>query len=433
MEPPTHNSLLPDWSRAVFIQRDFDSHLLQQLTPEILRLRSEPKPITIGLDSFGGEIRLLEGVVSLLTTKDKDGNPGQYTCVVTHNAFSAAALLLTWADYSIAYPHAKILFHDTRFSKLTNVTPSRALETARDLQTENDRLALTIAKRVTKRLVWVYIDKSLNFETVRSRYAEIVDQVGPSLEAVCPRHAEREIDVLGFALTLLDGVEGEPARQIVTRALKRLTEWTSIEHIEREITNYETAVGKHPRIVDAINSILRAIKSPASANETNREAREINPRLQDELKLLLEIVLKRVLANPTWTLSGDSFSELERDFELIRGLRTERQAKEILRMMLESKYTFLGSKVADNLSITTEITERKKILEPFFPQARLFWHFCVLLCRTMFEGENLISARDAQWLGVVDEVLGGGPIESRREFLEKNAENSSSPKPAPTR
>jgi hypothetical protein len=48
--------------------------------------------------------------------------------------------------------------------------------------------------------------------------------------------------------------------------------------------------------------------------------------------------------------------------------------------------------------------------------ARLLWLFCVQLCRELFSEEHRLSPYDAQVLGLLDEVCGGGPVQSRREF-----------------
>jgi hypothetical protein len=40
----------------------------------------------------------------------------------------------------------------------------------------------------------------------------------------------------------------------------------------------------------------------------------------------------------------------------------------------------------------------------------------VLLCRELFEGEHILKPKDAQLLGLVDEVAGGGPVQSKRDF-----------------
>jgi hypothetical protein len=46
----------------------------------------------------------------------------------------------------------------------------------------------------------------------------------------------------------------------------------------------------------------------------------------------------------------------------------------------------------------------------------LFWCFCVLLCRELFRGDHIISPWESQLLGLVNEVAGGGRVESYREW-----------------
>ena len=60
--------------------------------------------------------------------------------------------------------------------------------------------------------------------------------------------------------------------------------------------------------------------------------------------------------------------------------------------------------------------ERRKILEPVYPQARVFWFYIVLICKCLCSGDHLLTPRDAQLLGIVDEVLGGGAVQSLREW-----------------
>ena len=84
-------------------------------------------------------------------------------------------------------------------------------------------------------------------------------------------------------------------------------------------------------------------------------------------------------------------------------------------LMLQHSHVFFGGGVADELESKSE-AEKAEIFAKAAPHARLLWHFCVLLCRELFEGEHILRPSDAQLLGLVDEVSGGGPIQSRRDF-----------------
>jgi hypothetical protein len=64
--------------------------------------------------------------------------------------------------------------------------------------------------------------------------------------------------------------------------------------------------------------------------------------------------------------------------------------------------------------------ERNRLLAPVYPQARMLWFYIVLLCRCLCRGDHFLTPGDAQLLGLVDEVLGGGPVVSRREWRKTN-------------
>jgi hypothetical protein len=82
--------------------------------------------------------------------------------------------------------------------------------------------------------------------------------------------------------------------------------------------------------------------------------------------------------------------------------------------MLEQPHVFFGKSLKE---LSDE--ERKAEIATAEPYARLFWYFCVLLCRELFRGEHILSPRDAQLLGMVDEVAGGGAVDSIREYIIK--------------
>jgi hypothetical protein len=46
------------------------------------------------------------------------------------------------------------------------------------------------------------------------------------------------------------------------------------------------------------------------------------------------------------------------------------------------------------------------------------WSFFVALCHALQEGENDVTAKDAYWLGLVDEVLGEAELPSMRVVAE---------------
>ena len=101
--------------RAVFILGRIDQQQVFGLTPGILRLRAESdEPITVYIDSFGGETFFAEQIRSLLHASNQDSQVCRIITVVTNVAASAAADLLALGDYAIAYKNGFVLYHGTR-------------------------------------------------------------------------------------------------------------------------------------------------------------------------------------------------------------------------------------------------------------------------------------------------------------------------------
>jgi hypothetical protein len=61
---------------------------------------------------------------------------------------------------------------------------------------------------------------------------------------------------------------------------------------------------------------------------------------------------------------------------------------------------------------------------------RQVWHFPVSVCRELQQGENRLSAHDAYWLGLINEIPGTVHL-SIREMVEQRDEVNASPSPAP--
>ena len=68
------------------------------------------------------------------------------------------------------------------------------------------------------------------------------------------------------------------------------------------------------------------------------------------------------------------------------------------------------------------LTKMKTQMEPL-------WHFVYSLCKGLQQSENPLTAADAYWLGIVDEVL-GTQLPCVRELVE-NAPEAPSPRVNP--
>lgn len=113
-------SYRPDPKRAIYLHGEINQNMVDQHTPEIIKLKhGNIKPITVYIDSNGGDPTLMERLLKLLLAAGQDSSERcNVITVVTSQAASAAADLLSSGDYAIAYPGASLLYHGLRFTNL---------------------------------------------------------------------------------------------------------------------------------------------------------------------------------------------------------------------------------------------------------------------------------------------------------------------------
>ncbi|MBI2928712.1 MAG: ATP-dependent Clp protease proteolytic subunit [Verrucomicrobia bacterium] len=126
-------------SRAVYILGRIDQQQVYRVTPDILRLRAESsEPITVYIDSLGGETLFAEDIRSLLYAPNQDSQVRRIITVVTNVAASAAADLLALGDYAIAYKNSYALYHGTRQASQAALTTEKAESLAKSLKQTNE-------------------------------------------------------------------------------------------------------------------------------------------------------------------------------------------------------------------------------------------------------------------------------------------------------
>ncbi len=321
-----------------------------------------PQPVTVYIDSPGGSTYYADALVRLLRAPTQDDHRCPLTTVVTTVAASAGADLLAAGDYAIAFSGATIHYHGTRRSA-EEVTIETAAQLAGDLHHANERFALRLAKRVVARLLFV-------FSAHRPRPNSAAGE-NPVSAAKSP------VDILV---------------KIITEALG--PELSTRVHEAQKLHRQTRQLVQH------VGSLLATVP-------------ENEPRVEVEARILREILdyeLKRKDRGEEWSLLGGGIDDLRTDF------------LQLLDYLGGSHRSYLQQLVKDYgivLLDPDELAEFKRrgpdaketvawlhtIVEPRMEE---FWYFVICLCRRLQRGENRLSAKDAYWLGLVDEVLGAG-------------------------
>jgi ATP-dependent protease ClpP protease subunit len=371
--------------RAVYILGGIDLQQVHRVTPDIFRLRGESSdPITVYIDSFGGETFFAENIRSLLYAQNQDSQACRIITIVTNVAASAAADLLALGDYAIAYRNSFVLYHGTRQASRDALTTEKAEALAKPLKQTNEQFALRLARRAFRRCLFNYNNLAGEFDGVRTT---------PLDEGKPPKS-----DLECFARLLFQKLS-QGARDLPFHAFE----------LQRSIAQLNDYIFNE-----------RGFKVEASGKLAQMEV--------EVLKLILDYELKQERQpDYPWSLSEGGLVEVERDFnQFIDYFLGE------YRGHLEGLIPELGDLFLDD----TELAEWKALSEkPAAEQAEWLkarveskmhplWYFVVSLFRLLQQGEFTLTPRDAYWLGIVDEVIGATDLPCPRLLLESQPTTS---------
>ena len=344
---------------------EIDERLVHRLMPEICRLRGQCNdPISAYIDSRGGSTLSTEHLRSLFKAPSQEGKTCRLITVATTRAASAAADLLALGDYAIAYPRAIIHCHGTRLSA-DEITKESAESLAASLHEANEDFALRLAKRVFARMAFHYTLLRPTFPDIRKHATE--------------QKLERplESDLECFALAVF---------QRLSPQLQKLP--------QEVFFLYESLVKMRAYVFDRLGKI------PEEQTIAVTEAQI--------LKHLLDFELSENKPSH-WTFSSGGFDLFASDFRKLADFLFGKHHG-----VLEDHIKGFGVLFLNPDQMTE--AEKKRAENPIDADAWVksavqpviepLWYFVVALCRLLQQGENRLTAEDAYWLGLVDEVVG---------------------------
>lgn len=369
-----------DPSRAVFIQREINYSLFKEVLPQVVGLRVEStNPITVYLDSPGGDISFADLISNLVRCPNQDGRSCKMITVASGFVASSAADMLALGDYAIAYPFSQILYHGTRhFDEDHEITLEKIPGLAASLRANNEQYAFRLAARMFRRMVF-HIIVNLK-ERIRPG-----DLIGPS-----------EL----FNAKQIDGFLG-----ILKERLKAQSSL---------LNNTATKQNKFKELV----ATLRAKDGHGGGIDASDQ-----PGL---FKHLLDVELS---ANPGKELIH-LLPVVEDDYVQIRDFFFGRYVRNLTSIISNSGKTFLSPNESEQLK---EVERKGKkeatmfLLNTVSPRLEPLWFFVVSLCRSLQEGEYPMTAEEAYWCGLVDEVVGTKLPCMRTEVNEASSNEQSPP------
>ena len=413
-----YQCLTINWDRSILVDSVIDDEYVRRLTPQILKLRQTGAgQITVGINSPGGSLASLDVLLALLTGPTQDGNDGEVITVATHRAYSSAANLLTFGTYAVGLKHSEILYHDVRFGGMADVTPEKARDAAKSLQDANDAFALRLAHRVIKRLVWVYIDLRPHFKEVETNFKARHEAYTRSLSAYAPPVDGFEcIDLASFATSLWGNLSARND-DLITKVMDRLSQWIYLTKITKTIPAYREEGTSEPGLLDGVRHLHEMFDGKSEKFQ----------QCEEPLKLFLSLFVAGIGQTEFEQINfAATLESAVREYGILQSLNEQKHVLYASKLMADHSVIFFNQPFPNGFDNLPE-AEKSELLVKAAPHARLLWHFCVLLCRELFEGEHVLSPRDAQLLGLIDEVAGGGPVQSRREWRVEQSQNDRAP------
>jgi ATP-dependent protease ClpP protease subunit/uncharacterized protein (UPF0332 family) len=359
----------PDVNRSICIFGEITEELVSRTSREIIRFReSGYAPITVLINSIGGDPRAIEHIYDILTVRGPFGRKPRIITVAVGEAKSAAANILALGDYAAAFPRASIHFHGLRYAQAEEVTVEYASAMASQLDLRNRETASSLARAGTVRLAFQFARLKSKFDNIRKAFNK------PDLS---------DMECLVVCLEDLLSVNG---KRIANKAIQR---WRHLQELSRDVM--AKAIGSGKKGVEFGGLVLR--------NIVNYEVKNLKKLRASEFG---EDAAFRIVSN--WLLL--------RNYDLGKHISV---VKVIAKRFPDSFFT--KDQIAQITAQPKDPQAEAMVHQVMNLAIKPFCYFASCIWEALQEDENPLSPTDAYALGVVDEVY-GSRLACLRETME---------------
>jgi ATP-dependent protease ClpP protease subunit len=359
----------PNYNRSVTISGVIDNELVARLLPEIVRLQSISRnSITVYIDSPGGDTECAKMLLDALRASDQDrSEPCRLITVALGEASSAASDILMAGDYALAYPYSRILCHGTRhiIDQPTALTKDDAAAVAKQMAGLDEGFAITLARNCSDRFMfrfssfWLSLDK--------------FDKGGPGLFGYVNSVTSKNIAESMISILKCGYVNKAILEQLAMAG---------------QTANEVASFANNPNLMEAL-------------------------KISDELKrkaLIQTAILNDALANVS---SETSFANLETRYFLLCDFFEHHHREMISKLKTRWLEDFCNDPLHDAAYLKTRRTGFssdedwwKAVFQYMDTMCFSLWFLFVFFCRQLQTGDFPMTATEAYWLGLIDEVIG---------------------------
>ena len=376
--PQPNVDFRPDPDRGVYLSGPITQETLDRITPTVLKLHaSSRRPITLFIDSPGGETRaadtlnkLLGQVVKLSVVLPPDHSRHSHCSERSCRSSSERQLRSCISSLENLMSRSP--------SRGRRLTREEAILLARGLASSNEGFALELARNCIFRFIFRFVLLLQEFASIRER------ENNTSLS-----------DSYCMTLALQDRVSGG-LRGLLWDSFNQSVEIeTRDEYVAEKLEAHD--IGNNLPPAEFAVLVLKAI-------------------LDYELKLLKE------KNYPPWSLVH-RFGEIEEKLLLLIDKHGDHHTA-MIRTLCERWGEFFLTPTEEAEFESKDENDRVDWLFSTV-QKRLWpiWSFFVSLCRQLQKEDHWLSAEEAYWLGLIDEVIGRNDLSNLRLLSENAPQN----------
>jgi hypothetical protein len=139
----------------------------------------------------------------------------------------------------------------------------------------------------------------------------------------------------------------------------------------------------------------------------------------DQIKAIVDFEVQHNKKKKDWRFETEGFRGLTDDFFLVNQFLGFFQGERFKELALRWGRFLLTPSQALEIDKATSKERGQKLLDIVSPQLRPVFSYFMALCHVLQQGDNYLSARDAFWLGLIDEVIGVTDLPTYRLFIEQ--------------
>jgi ATP-dependent protease ClpP protease subunit len=366
----------PDPNRAIYIDGEFNDAMLSRHSPQIIKLqRLNRNPISVFvLNSPGGNTTILQRFLETLKLPDQDGGAACHLItVVTGKAQSSAADLISSGDYAIAFPSSTLLYHGTRIPGLVPalqpLTAEKTSVLSHILRLTNDAYAMELARKSEKRFLLRFMTARMGFKDIRAK-------------------SSAPLSDLDCFLQLLSVSLSASANKVLKKSKERYDRYSPL--------------------------ITKFLSKP--------NAKKIHPAKEEShrLKSIVDFEFEANKNDASWSYKdGGGLSKVLEDFFLVAEYLENQRSERLKSWCVSVGKNSLSPEDQQAIDkIVDETARNEELVKKVQPIIEPIWMFFVALCHALQEDDNEITATDAFWFGLVDEVWGNNSFITGRWFAE---------------